>query len=319
MTPRRFTSSELRQWQLCRRSWYLKHFLGYGPKRDHGEVSASRTGTLVHKGLEVFYRDGFEEEAAVAHVGALVEANAAALAEAGHDSRVKQVQGQGELARIMLEGYFEWVAETGADADLEITGAEQRIEVPFQADYYREQFGVEVSLLGLADLLAVRRSTGKRVILDAKSVQSAGDQEVLAPMSPQFKHYAVILEMLGGEHVDGALVRWLRRVKRTARATPPFYGEVPVMWPKDVLRSYYRHTAALIEEILTAEKNLRAGVSPDSLGIGPTVTRDCGRCVFRPVCPLLDDETVDETDVLAWSYERVDPLARYSAEESEDE
>lgn len=319
MTVRRFTSSELRQWQLCRRSWYLRHFLGYGPKRDEGEVSASRTGTLVHKGLEGYYAGGADEEGAVWLVAEAVAKNIAALNEAGRESLVKTVQGQGELARIMLEGYFEWVAENGVDADLEITGAEQRIEVPFGDGYLSDRFGVEVSLLGLADLLAVRRSTGKRLILDFKSVQSAGDQEVLAPMSPQFKHYAVILELLGGERVDGALVRWLRRVKRTARATPPFYGEIPVMWPKAVLRSYYMQTQGLIEEILTAERELRAGVPPIEVGIGPTVTRDCDRCVFRPVCPLLDDETVDETDVLRWSYVRVDPLARYSAEEPEDE
>lgn len=282
-------------------------------------MSASRTGTLVHAGLEAYYRDDFDDETAVAHVGRLVEANVAALNAAGRDGLVKMVQSQGEMARIMLEGYFQWAGESGVDADLEITGAEQRIEVPFGGEHFRTRFGVEVTLLGLADLLAVRRSSGKRLILDFKSVQNAGDQETLAPMSPQFKHYAVILEMLGGERVDGALVRWLRRVKRTARATPPFYGEIPVMWPKAVLRSYYMQTQGLIEEILTAERELRAGVPPVDVGIGPTVTQDCGRCVFRPVCPLLDDETVDETDVLRWSYARVDPLARYAADESEDE
>lgn len=318
LPTRRFTRSEMAQWQSCRRTWYLRHFLGYGRKGAADEISPARVGELVHKGLEVYYAQRFDAEEAIEHVARLVAFNMDTLIEAEKATLAAKVQSQGELARIMLEGYFEWAELEGVDADLEVTGVEEAIEAPFGDGYFERRFGVEVTLLGKADLLGVRRSTGRRLIVDDKTVQSASDQEILAPLSPQFKHYAVILELLGGDRVDGALVRWLRRVKRSGRATPPFYGEVSVEWPRAVLRGYWVHAFSLIEEILTVEEKLRNGVHPLQAGIGPTVTRDCGRCLFRPVCPIMDDETASETDVLAWSYEKIDPLARYAEERDEE-
>lgn len=315
MRTRKFTSSELRQYQDCRRSWYIKYHLGYGPKRDAGEVGVSRVGTLYHLGVEAYYK-GAEADDAIEVVAHEVARTVGILEEAGRDT--KRVKANGDLVRIMLEGFFEWLAETGADADLEVVSVEEAQEVPFAADYFSTNYDVQVSLLGKFDLLARRRSNGKLVILDSKSVQSASDQELTAPIAPQFKHYGLI-KLLQGERVDGALVRWARRVKRTARATPPFYGEVPVDHPLEVLRSYYLHTLSLVEEILIVERELLAGTDPITLGIGPRVTRDCGRCFARPVCPVMDDATMNATDLLAWSYERVNPLERYSEEASAEE
>lgn len=313
MRVRKFTSSELRSFQDCPRSWYLKYFLGYGPRRDAGEVGVSRVGTLYHLGVETYYKSG-EESAALEKVAGEVERTVGILDEQQRDTA--KVRSNGELVRLMLEGYFEWLAAEGADADIRVVGVEEAIEAPFDAAYFWQKYDVDVSLLGKTDLRAVRRSNGKRLILDSKSVQSAQDQQILAPISPQFKHYALIELLRDGERVDGALVRWARRVKRTARATPPFYGEVHVDWPLEVLRSYYLSTHELIDRILRIEERLSLGADPNSIGCGPRVSRDCGRCPFRPVCPVLDDKTADATNVLQWGYDKVDPLERYGTEDS---
>lgn len=309
--PRRFTSSELRLYQRCRRSWYLRYYLGYAPRRDAGDVSVSRVGTLAHLGVETYYETG-DTDAALRAVQLTVVDNVRELEEAHDgDARSVRVLAAGELVRIMLEGYFQWLEETGADSDLDTEAVEEEISAPI--------LDGRAVLLGKIDRRGTRRSTGRTVIVDTKTVQGARDQEIMAPLSPQFKHYAVIARLNGDDRIEGAEVRWMRRVKRTARAAPPFYGIVHVQYPRAVLLGYHTMTLALVREILGKEAVLRAGLSALEAGLGPTVDRACSYCPFRPVCPMLDDETVDETDMLQWSYEKVDPLARYSTSEVEGE
>lgn len=309
--PRRFTSSELRLYQRCRRSWYVRYYLGYAPRRDAGDVSVSRVGTLVHLGVEAYYKTGDWAEGLRAVSLAVVD-NLRELEEA-HDggARSAKVVSNGELVRIMLEGYFEWLEETGADADLATEAVESEISAPI--------LDGRAVLLGKVDRTGRRRSTGRTVILDTKSCQGVRDQEILAPMNPQFKHYAVIERLNGNDRIEGAEVRWMRRVKRTARSKPPYYGIVQVQYPTAVLRGYYTQTLSVVREILGKEACLRSGLTALELGLGPTVDRACSYCPYRPVCPMLDDETVSETDMLQWSYEKVDPLARYAEPEFDGE
>lgn len=316
--PRYFTSSELRLWQKCRRQWYIRHFLQYGPKRDPGDVSVARTGTLFAAGCEVYYNGGSVHDALSAVAGTARE-NECGLIESGAEHRVPALRKNVELVEIMLSGFTEWLEETGADSDLTIVSAEEEISVE-----HPEIPGAW--LLGKTDQRAVRRSTGRRLILDNKTCSSASDQEILAPMSPQFKHYGVI-ELLRDPDkvpVEGAIVRWARRVKRTARAKPPFYGEIFVPLPLPTLRSYYRQSTGLIREILAAEERLRAGESEDYV-CGPTVQGGglgCGSCPFRAVCPTMDSDGHTDnslTELLRWSYEKTDPLARYGEEDHTEE
>lgn len=312
-TPRYFTSSEIKLWQQCRRKWYVSHFLQYGPKQDPGDVSVMRTGNLFAQGAELYYRGELETtEEILDAIRAEADANAEALAADGQEHRVPTLRKNAELVDIMLSGFIEWLEESGVDSDLDIVSAEEEISVE-----HPEIPGV--FLLGKTDQRAVRRSTGRRLLMDNKTVQSAEDQQKKAPLNPQFKHYALIEILREPElpPVEAALIRWARRVKRTARSTPPFYGEVSVPLPREVLRSYYRQSTGLIREILRAEERLRDGESEDYV-CGPTASDACGYCPFRAPCLLFDSNTESATDVLRWSYEKRNPLARYAGGDSED-
>lgn len=326
-TTRYITASELSTWDGCRRVWFLKNHLGYRPRFDAGDVRPHTIGTLLHAGLEAYYSGRWTREedsptsAALDVIRASTDANLAELEAEGRASAMRRVESAGELVRIMLEGYFEWLEETGADADLDVQAAEERIEVPLPGF-------TGVVLLGKVDYRAIERSTGRELIIDTKSCQTAKDQEIAAPMSRQFKHYVLIrllkarAEGRTEDLVAGARVRWVRRVKRGVRANPPFYGEVMVDYPLNVIRAYYRQLRGRVAEILNVEERLRAGEDAASVEqefCGPSPSRVCGYCDFRPVCPVLDDETADVASVLEYSYAQADPLARYTETANETE
>ena len=294
----KITASEVYAFLKCKRAWRLRYVEGWGKAPDPGAVGPLQIGTLVHTGVEAWY-NSLDRGAALDAAEQAVQENIEALIEAGREGDVKDVQKAGELVEIMLDGYIDWLEETGADAGIKVVGAETIIEAPFSP-------GVE--LLGKLDWQGT--VGGRPLIFDAKTCMTALDQEVQGPMSLQFKHYSLIWYLLHDE-IPEVRIRWMRKVKRTARAVPPFYGEVQLQHSHTALMRYARQLDRILDEMNRERLAQR-------LQILPSASRECPSCSFFPVCSSVDTETPEAVDdMLMWSYTQRDPLERYRKEETE--
>src|ERR1039458_1767489 len=115
--PLRLTNSEMKGYRRCKRAWYLGSYLGWGPRRrDFNRPLA--IGTRVHNCLAVLY-DPKEVQGALEF---LKESIAHDLAE--YPSESSAILKEGDLAEAMIEGYEQWLEETGADRGFQIVETE---------------------------------------------------------------------------------------------------------------------------------------------------------------------------------------------------
>jgi len=305
--PRVLTQSELSTWLRCRRKWWLGYYRKLRRKRYEGAPLS--IGNLVHYGLEAWYRPSDRR-----HPSDAIRAKCEEMLGQYPDS-TNDILDCAELAGIMVEGYMEWLEAEGPDSDLEVVGAETPVEVQIGA--YR--------LRGKIDAPVVRRSDSLRLQLEHKTAQNLTDIPKTAQTNFQFLTYDLLAYLAarqlepGIHRTDGIIVNMLRKVKRTARAKPPFYGRHEVRHNTDELRNHWRHVLAIARETDAAAARLDAG-EPHQHVVPPTPMRNCSfDCSFYAVCGAgMFDDGSDVEGMLASAYELHDPLERY-AEGTEEE
>jgi PD-(D/E)XK nuclease superfamily len=299
------SNSELRTFQDCQRRWYLGYHLGLAIKpEDDRPVGDAKLGTRVHLALELWYGHGLDPLAALraqydrARVGRT------------NDQDLTRLGAEQDLALAMVEGYQDWVAETGADDGLEVTAVEDELLVPS---------GVTgITFRAKLDQRLLRRHDGARLFLDHKTVGSFEHSTTLLHMDAQMRFYSMLDRLLAARdpahpRVDGGLWNMLRRSKRTARATPPFYRRDEVRYNQQELRSTWRKAVLIARRIQAAKIELAAGVDHHDV-VPPTPSRDClWKCDFVRVCPLFDDGSDVGGAVLAL-YTQRDPYAYYQGD-----
>lgn len=306
---RQISNSEIQTFKRCRRKWWLGFYRRLS--RIDPQVSRPRDiGDLVHRRLDSYYSGGMEDD-----VLALLVQDQLEMKEAFPESQHEEIDQVVEFARIMLEGYFEWVEETGADANLEVIGPERSIRVALP-----KVEGVE--LMGKIDLQVYDHDRQSRAFLETKTVSNFGDKESLAHMNEQIYTYHLLerLELLEQDiqtRTDGAVLNMLRRVKRTASAKPPFYKRMPIWHNDDELRAFFVRTIGVVKDILSVESLLDAGANPLEICY-PTIDRSCTyMCEFFTVCPMVDDNRTDAEGYIAVSFRESDPYARYKDDDSD--
>lgn len=296
------SNSSVQAFKRCRRKWWLAYYVGWKPKEK--KVSGPLAlGSRVHAALEEMYRDG--RHPVEAHAD-LVESERKRLISTGQDLTL--FEEDAELGRIMLEGYWDWVAEEGMDDGLEVIGVEQKLTLPL--------YEGQIHLIGKMDL-RVKTSDDSRAVLDFKTAARFSDYD-LAPMFEQGPTYW-ILDRTSDEadRIDSFKLRLLKKVKRTARATPPFYEEVDVRYNAFAMRNFWSRLHGVLRDMLRAQKALDAGGDP-MVVVYPTPKRECSwDCDFVRICPMFDSgEAVKEA--LDAEYEKGDPYAYYGTDEKED-
>lgn len=310
------TASELKLWRRCRRAWMLAIYRALRPAQD-SLTNARATGTRIHRALAAWYapegqlrvdpRDALERVIVEDWTKIYRAAVAAGMDDAWLATKAGEFAAVNSLERIMVEGYLQWLEDTGADAGYSVISSEQAVaavvDVPGSDP---------VRLLGKLDVRLHRRSDGSRLFMDNKT---AGSIQAALPTlrgNPQMLHYELLewLTVDGGATVDGALYNMLKKVKRTVRATPPFYDRVEVRHNHHELEAYLKQTLAAAREIAAATAALDAGFDHQYVA-PPTKTDDCNYCDFFAVCGLFDDGSRVE-DALAGTYVTGDPLARYA-------
>jgi hypothetical protein len=257
--------------------------------------------------MELYYTDGREMAEAYAEI-AMKELDRLERSEVLFDRTAWE--SENELGRIMLEGYQEWLAETGADADYEILGAEKRLSHLFDI------FEVEVELRGKVDIRVRNRVTGARLVVDNKTAAHFSNITITAAYNSQLKTYMLLERLADKEHEDdwvqGALFNMLRKVKRGIQSRPPYYERLEVHHNDNVMRNFYVQTVGVLRDYVATVKALDEGVDPNVVAY-PTAGAQCRYCPFRAPCLLMDDGSrVD--DMINALYTQGDPHARYDQE-----
>lgn len=298
--PWQISNSEIQTYKDCKRKWLLSSYLGLALKQ-HSVTGPLALGSRVHSALEEYYTNGADLLQAH-HV--LLDVDRQALLMDQRD--ITELENEGELGRIMLEGYIEWLEETGADSGWEVVSAERVVAAPL--------FGGEIELRGKLDMRVRRLADDVLLFVDHKTTANFADLNRVAHIDEQFLTYHM-LETLSpsedGSRCDGGVYNMLKKVKRTGNARPPFYERLEVRHNKQTLHSFWYRLHGEITEMMNLKKALDAGADHRQVAF-PRPSRDCTwKCPFFAVCPLMDDGSAAE-QMLNDLYEQHDPNERYT-------
>lgn len=323
-TVRRISHSEMKTFLRCRRKWWLSQFRRLTPK-GADPTGPLKSGSRVHVAMEAFYTPegphpldalkAAQDEDWKRYVRVLV-----ADGDVPDQGTTEAFNKDCELERIMVAGYGDWIAETGADAGLEVIATEEIITVKasaFNERLVEAHHGEDFEVVGKLDMRLRREMDGARLFLDHKTAKSTTDAVPTLAMDPQMLHYHWLeAQSTDGAWCDGALYNVLKKVKRTKTAKPPFYARYEVHHNADEIEAYELRMVHVIAEIFALESRLRTAMGhPMSAQIAyPTPTRDCAwDCPFVSVCPMFDDGSRPE-HALADAFREADPLERYAQE-----
>lgn len=304
------TASEMRAWQTCQRGWWLTYYRGLRRKYDLPKLPT--VGNLYHAGVEAHYKGELTDPEAFVAAKARQALEKAGLVEVtdvidlgdGPLSVTSDVREAAELAAIMLTGYLEWVAETGVDEGLTVIATEQIVQAPIGP----------YTLMGKLDATVRRDADDATLLLEHKTVGNLTDIPKYAQSAGQFLTYDLLASLEPGAYVDGLLINMAKRVKRTARANPPFYARHEVRHNKEELRSHFKHVLAIGVQIEEARKRLDAGVEHHRVVAPASGRSHLFGCPCASFTTMFDDGSVVE-EYLAEFFEQKDPLARYTEEE----
>jgi len=257
-------------------------------------------GTRIHAALEAYYADGLD---LLETHSKLIETDRMWLLTEGRD--LTKFEKEAELGRIMLEGYLEWLAETGADSDLEVISAEEKIAVPL--------FEGQVELRAKLDMRIRRLRDGVRLFVDHKSSINPSDYTRGAHMDEQFLTYHVLeaCQKDREERCDGGMYNILKKVKRSVTARPPFYERLEVRHNARSLDSMWYRLHGEITEIMKLRAALDSGADHRQVAY-PSPNKNCSwDCDFYAVCPMFDEDPAAAEQMIDQLYTEHDPYERY--------
>lgn len=314
------SNSEMRTWKECHRKWWFGYYGEWGLKRDKQETSGARSlGSRVHLAIEGLYTNDEDKNNPMQILKEIYDHDAEVMREMGkHPDAIVALWKEYDLAYAMVEGFLQWMQDTGIDDGYEVVAVESVIEVDSHIP--------GIKLRGKLDQRVVRTVDGARLFRDWKTVGDLKNPPMLLPLDEQMKFY-MLLEFLESIRETGAGPQWrtdgglytmLRKVKRTASAKPPFYDQVEVQHNMETIRNMWTRVSKVVEELYDARVALDAGADHHYIAY-PNPSRDCTwKCDFFSVCSMADDGS-DLDGILNSFYEKADPHERYRAAESKEE
>jgi transcriptional regulator with XRE-family HTH domain/RecB family exonuclease len=316
-TLKMLSNSEVADWNRCRRRWYLRWYRKLLNRPGTSDYTSARAiGTRIHAALAAWYvPDGVDRkdprQAIQEEINADWERMAANLDPDTYQEAWDKFSKDTELERIMIEGYMQWIEETGQDTDLVIIQSEQALEATLTAMIDGE--AIPFKLIGLIDVRAFDKRNGARFFLDHKSLADIKTPIHTLRMNPQMLSY-MLLEWLNSspeERTATALYNMLRKVKRTAQAKPPFYDRHPIHHNVNEINSYMLRVTGAATDIIRTERALASGTDHRVVAYPTPLEKSCHwDCDFFGICPMFDDGSRVE-EAIEDLYVVGDPLARY--------
>ena len=296
--PYKVSNSEIQTFKDCKRKWYLSNYRRLVPKkvRVSGPLAL---GTRIHGALEAFYNG---EDLIESYMKLLKQDEIIAHQEY---LDVDQVLSEGEMGRIMLEGYIQWIEEEGIDAQYDIISNEETLEMPM--------LDGRVILRGKIDMRLRRKSDGTRLIRDFKTVgQTFSQFASTLNLNEQALTYMTLdaYHNTPEDRSDGAIFTLLKKNKQTSRAKPPFYGEEEVLHNIFTLRSFWIRLNGTLSDMMNVKDALDAGADHHLVAY-PRPSNDCTwKCQFFSICGSLDDGSPVE-EMIEDLYDVGNPDDRY--------
>lgn len=297
--PYRISNSEIQTFKDCRRRWYFNYYrrLQSKQKRVTGPLAL---GSRVHAALDAHYANGDDLLEAYA---ALLEIDRQTAIEEWLD--LEELDSEGDLGRIMLEGYQEWIKDEGIDAKLEMISTEEELTMPM--------FDGSVELRGKIDMRVRRLIDGVRMFRDFKTVGGSFAQYMkTAHLNEQILTYMVLeaYQNKEGERSEGGIFTLIKKVKRSAKATPPFYEQHEVRHNDFELRSFWLELHGEVADVMAVKRALDAGDPHQQVAYKRPSDSCPWKCPFFAICPMADDGSAVEA-AISELYEVGDPNARY--------
>jgi DNA-binding XRE family transcriptional regulator len=311
---RRVTNSELQTFKHCRRKWWLSWYRGLAP-RSQPTSGPLALGTRVHEAMAMYYVPAWSgknlsealEELLLRDEAMLIERLAEEDAEIAAQ-RLTDFKKDADLARAMVEGYTQWLQETGADQGYTVIAPERTLKmiIPTPAD------APDIELSGTVDVLLQRAMDNVILFMDHKTTQSFGQLTRMLLWDEQMQHYHLLSDANLGDapRVDGALYNMMRKVKRGATAKPPFYERVEVRHNPHQLENFRDRLIGESLQIMQVENALERGVSHQHTVYPSPSARCLWGCEFSSVCPSFDDGSRAE-DFIKEQYVELNPMRRY--------
>jgi RecB family exonuclease len=298
--PYKVSNSEIQTYKDCKRKWWFAYYRRLKP-RTKKLTGPLPLGTRVHAALDEYYTT---ERPLLEAYADLLEKDRQTAIQSGVDPT--EIESEGDMGRIMLEGYLEWIQEESIDADLEMISTEEILSMPM--------FDGSVELQGKIDMRVRRKADGVRMIRDFKTVGTTFEEFAsTAYMNEQVLTY-MLLERHRNTPTDtseGAIFTLLKKNKRTARAKPPFYDQIEVRHNVFTLRAFWQRIHGTVGDMMRAKTALDSGASHFGV-VPPHPGKDCRwKCPFYTVCPMVDDGSAAEQAIEA-IYEVSDPYDYYA-------
>jgi len=296
------SNSEIQVFKDCRRKWWLTYYRRLKPK-DKKYTGPLALGSRVHEALDRHYTSGDD---LIETYNLLLAEDLLAIEEA--EMFIPDNFGsEGELGRIMLEGYIDWSDEEGINSDLELVSTEEILSM-FLMDG-------TVELQGKLDMRVRRLSDGARLFRDWKTAISFTDFESTAQMNEQIMTY-MLLEHANNPDPEtrsmGGIFTLFRKVKRTASAKPPFYKQFEVNHNVFTMRSFWERIHGELNDLMALKNALDSGASHRQVAY-PRPSRDCTwKCDFYSICTMFDDGSAVE-EAVAERFEVSDPYDYYNS------
>ena len=317
---RLISHSEIATFKRCRRKWWLAWYRGLRFARE-SPTGPRAIGDRVHRALAQWYvPDGSARTEPQAALESLIKADTEAVLVTFKDDEgltgiLLKMKKDDDLERAMVSGYVQWLEETGADADYEVLASERYEDAVMSGLTGRG--GVPVYIIAKLDAKVRRRSDGVLRYMDHKTVADFASKTMLLAIDEQMLWYDLIEILTNtqlGERSGGAIYNMIRRVKRTAKANPPFYQRQEILHNRLQIESFYHQLYGTIQDVLQLEGRLDDGANHHQVAY-PTPNPNCTwDCDYRMVCPLFNDGSRVE-DMLKNFYTAGDPLAYYYRDE----
>lgn len=297
--PYKVSNSEMQTFKDCRRKWWLNYYRHLMPKAKK-VTGPLALGTRIHAALDSHYSEGKD---LLEEYKRLLEVDRITALTEWMDTT--ELDSEGELGRIMLEGYLDWNDAEGIDAELDMISTEEELTMPM--------FDGTVELRGKIDMRVRRKADGVRMFRDFKTVgQSFTEYASTAHINEQIMTYMLLEQYQNkdGERSEGGIFTLLKKVKRSARAVPPFYEQFEVRHNVFTLRAFWNRLHGTVQDLMNVKEALDDGVTHQFVAY-PRPSRDCKwKCQFFAICPMFDDGSAVE-DAIRDQFEVGNPNSRY--------
>jgi hypothetical protein len=310
--------SDLGTFHQCRRRWWLQTYRRLR-RIDEPPTGALPFGSRIHSALEAFY-DGTVDDPSTAWKALM--AHEFAVAEANGNPFTAELDKESKLGHRMLEGYLEWLAETGEDAQWEITGVETKLSHFLTVTVDTPDGDEEVTVLvrGKLDRRRRRKSDGAVYVDDFKTMGNFGEPAMLAlELSPQPRLYRMLelAQAPAEQHTAGVSYTLLRKVLRTPTAKPPFYKRVTIEINADEQEAYNDRLQGAVTDLARVKYALDHGADPRRTAYFQPGWH-CATCPFKLPCQLMQHTPTGAEDMLDDLYTEHSPWARYLDDQTGD-